>query len=417
MQALRVLHVSPVAGDAWGYGGLSRVADALARGLAARGHHVTLCTTDACDATHRLRARPRYGRRHDAPPPPMTGDIDVRVFPNVSNWLAYRQGFVPLGLRRYLERHAATFDVAHLHACRNLPGAIAARCLDTRHIPYVLAPNGTAPNLERRRLAKGVFDGLLGTRVIARASRVMAVTEAERRQLIALGVAAERIAVVPNPVAIDEFEPPLARGRWRQRLNIEGPLVAYLGTLMPRKRVEILIRACAGLPAETTFVVAGNDLGSEAAIRGVAREVGVHDRTRFTGLITGRARLELLADADVVVYPSRHEVFGLVPLEALLAGTPVVVANDSGCGEIVKKSLAVRIHRCDSCGLVLDRDHNAAKNILRVASTLRGGALVVNSPETPCSSDPIGPRGKSREARKPLDERMPTRKASPFRAG
>ena len=53
------------------------------------------------------------------------------------------------------------------------------------------------------------------------------------------------------------------------------------------------------------------------------------------GLLTGRARLELLADADVVVYPSADEVFGLVPLEALLCGTPVVVADDSGCGEVV----------------------------------------------------------------------------------
>ena len=64
----------------------------------------------------------------------------------------------------------------------------------------------------------------------------------------------------------------------------------------------------------------------------------------------------------------------------------------SGCGYTKKKSLAVRIHRCDSCGLVLDRDHNAAINILRAASALRlllsarrlrGGTLVVNSPETP----------------------------------
>jgi len=42
-----------------------------------------------------------------------------------------------------------------------------------------------------------------------------------------------------------------------------------------------------------------------------------------------------LADADIVVYPSRDEAFGLVPLEALQAGTPVVVCNDSGCGEII----------------------------------------------------------------------------------
>jgi glycosyltransferase involved in cell wall biosynthesis len=53
------------------------------------------------------------------------------------------------------------------------------------------------------------------------------------------------------------------------------------------------------------------------------------------GLLKGHERLQLLADADVVVYPSEHEIFGLVPLEALLAGTPVVVADDSGCGEVV----------------------------------------------------------------------------------
>jgi glycosyltransferase involved in cell wall biosynthesis len=46
-------------------------------------------------------------------------------------------------------------------------------------------------------------------------------------------------------------------------------------------------------------------------------------------------RLDALAAADVVVYPSRDEVFGIVPLEALLCGRPVVVCDDSGCGEVI----------------------------------------------------------------------------------
>jgi glycosyltransferase involved in cell wall biosynthesis len=57
----------------------------------------------------------------------------------------------------------------------------------------------------------------------------------------------------------------------------------------------------------------------------------------FTGLLRGRRRLEALADADVVVYPSQDEIFGLVPLEALLMGSPVIVAGDSGCGEVVAR--------------------------------------------------------------------------------
>ena len=54
----------------------------------------------------------------------------------------------------------------------------------------------------------------------------------------------------------------------------------------------------------------------------------------------------------------------------------------SGCGSIVKKSLSVRVHDCPHCGLVLDRDHNAAINIKKAAVALRGGAVVTNTPET-----------------------------------
>ena len=259
------------------------------------------------------------------------------MFPNISNRLAYdRQCFLPVGLSDYLKRHASAFDVAHLHACRNLPGAIAARHLRAAGVPYLLAPNGTAPNLERRRAAKWVFDLVVGKRVMNGAARVLAVTGAERRQLAGLGVLPERVCVVPNPLALEEFEPPPARERFRETWGVTGPLVAYLGKLTPRKRVDVLVQAFAQLRvANATLVVAGNDMGSGDATRAAVHQSAIDARTIFTGLLEGRARLELLASADVVVYPSEHEIFGLVPLEALLAGTPVVVADDSGCGEVI----------------------------------------------------------------------------------
>jgi glycosyltransferase involved in cell wall biosynthesis len=261
----------------------------------------------------------------------------LRVFPNISNRLAYdRQCFLPVGLSYYLRRHASAFDVAHLHACRNLPGAIAARHLRAAGVPYLLAPNGTAPSLERRRAAKWLFDRVVGKRVTNGAARVLAVTDAERRQLARLGVPPERVCVVPNPLALEEFEPPPARERFREIWAVKGPLVAYLGKLTPRKRVDVLVQAFAQLRvANATLVVAGNDMGSGDATRAAVNQLGVESRTIFTGLLRGPARLELLASADVVVYPSEHEIFGLVPLEALLAGTPVVVADDSGCGEVI----------------------------------------------------------------------------------
>jgi glycosyltransferase involved in cell wall biosynthesis len=144
--SLRILHVAPYFVNAWAYGGIPRVAAALTRGLARRGHHLTVCTTDVHDATHRMPAQ-----QGDS-------DIDVRVFRNLSNRLAFSwQLYLPVGVWPFLRDAVRGFDIVHIHAHRHaLQAAAAAAC---RHagVPYVLSPNGTAPRLERRHGATGTF--------------------------------------------------------------------------------------------------------------------------------------------------------------------------------------------------------------------------------------------------------------------
>jgi glycosyltransferase involved in cell wall biosynthesis len=339
MRSLRILHVTPYFTDAWAYGGIPRLVHTLARGLVRQGHSVTVCTTDVCDASTRLPHREKSGSRFRARPTARTTDgVDVRVFPNLSNRLAYHlQLFVPLGLGRYMAEHAASFDVAHLHACRNVPGAIAAYHLQRAGIPYVLAPNGTAPRIERRRLAKLAFDAVAGRRVFANAARLLTVTGAEQRQLRKLGACQSAIRVIPNPVNLDEFETRVTPGAFRRRFRLDAaPLVLFLGRLTERKRVDVLVRAFGRLHrSDARLVIAGNDMGAGAGIRELVRALGVEPRTVFAGLLRGRERLEALTDADVLVYPAQDEIFGLVPLESLLCGTPVIVADDSGCGQVV----------------------------------------------------------------------------------
>lgn len=333
---MRVLHVSPYGGDAWAYGGIPRVVEALTDGLAARGHAVTVCTTDVADQTHRL---PRPDRDRWSPwMIRRPSGTEVRVFPNASNRLAYHQQlFLPVGLRRFLRAEAGNYDVAHLHACRNLPGVMAAEALEGVGVPYVLAPNGTAPNIERRRLAKDVFDRLWGHGVLRRAARVLAVTKAEHAQLRTLGVPDAAIRQLPNPVAVPDAGVARSRGAFRRQFGLgAGPIVLYLGKLTPRKRVDVLVRAFARLAtADARLVIAGNDMGSGSGLERLVHACHLDDRVTFTGLLAGDSRLQALADADVVVYPSEHEIFGLVPCEALTVGTPVIVSNDSGCGEIL----------------------------------------------------------------------------------
>lgn len=324
--ALRILHIAPYGPEAWAYGGIPRVVGAMVDGLRSRGHHVTLCTTDALDARSRL---PRQGGSDHA---------DRRVFRNLSNRAAYHlQAFAPVGLRRFLDAEVATFDVAHIHACHNILGIMAARALTRAQVPYVLSPNGTAPIFERRQAAKRLLAHAGGADVMAGAARVLAVSNAEDRQLHRLGLAPGVVARVPNPVDLREFDGRPDGSRFRRAHGLDDrPLVLFLGKITPRKQVGALVEAFARLPLSNAhLVIAGNDMGglSEALRR--AAERGVRDRVRLTGLLPGAARLDALAAADVVVYPSSGEVFGLVACEALLAGTPVIVGNDSGAAEVV----------------------------------------------------------------------------------
>jgi len=92
--SLRILHVTPYAEGAWAYGGIPRLTSTLTRALARRGHHVTVCSTDACSADARL------------PKARADDDVALRVFPNVSNHLAYHwQCFTPLGFGAYMREH------------------------------------------------------------------------------------------------------------------------------------------------------------------------------------------------------------------------------------------------------------------------------------------------------------------------
>src|SRR5262245_45869344 len=228
MPQLRILHVVPYYEQAWAYGGIPRLATTLTRTLARRGHEVTVCTTDACDDRTRL----------PAVVPGSSPRLEVRVFRNLSNHLAYQfQFFTPLGLSRFLDARCrrGAFDVAHIHACHNLPGSIAARLLARSGIPYVVSPSGTAEPIERRILAKRVFAATAGRHLVPNAAAVLAVSEAERARLTRL-VEEPRLRILPNPIDDDEYRQAPDGFRFRERHQLERrPIVLYLGKLTPRK--------------------------------------------------------------------------------------------------------------------------------------------------------------------------------------
>jgi len=148
------------------------------------------------------------------------------------------------------------------------------------------------------------------------------------------GIDPDRVHIIHNGVPDVRVEPVPLPG--------QGPVVGVVARLEPGKRVDLLIRAVAELPGVRLVIVGDGPAGPE--LRRLVGDLGLSSRVDFAGW-TDHAR-SYAAAFDVVAVPSRSEGFGLVTIEAMLAGT-VVVATDVG---------GAREQLGDSAGLVVPPD-------------------------------------------------------------
>lgn len=170
----------------------------------------------------------------------------------------------------------------------------------------------------------------------ASVDRVVATCRDEVAELTALGVPADRVDVVPCGVDVTQFTPP------RTRRAPGPPRVVTLSRLVPRKGVDTAVRALARMRVPAELVVAGgpeaarlDDDAEVARLRALARAEGVADRVRFVGRVGPSGVPDLLRAADVVTCLPTYEPFGLVPLEAMACGRPVVAARVGGLADTV----------------------------------------------------------------------------------
>ena len=344
MQELCVLHVTPYSGrrvGVWGHSPAVAGHGAQSGRPRPSGHHlhdrrVRRGLAGSKPARRARRVSPpgrRSNRRHG---------VTLRVFPNLSNRLAYHQqafradrpARVPPRARAVVRRGASARLPEPARRDRRRD-ACARPASPTCWRPTARPRTSSAGSSPSGSSMRPSGDDVTRTPAACWRHRGRAAPAAA-----SWASRTTRIRLVPNPIDLQEFDSPAGHGRLQgAAIGLAGPLVAFLGKITPRKRVDLLIRAFAHLRTpEPRSSSPATTWARRSAARAAAREAGVGDRTPLRrAAARAPERLELLADADVVVYPSEHEIFGLVPLEALLAGTPVVVADDSGCGEVVRQ--------------------------------------------------------------------------------
>lgn len=177
-----------------------------------------------------------------------------------------------------------------------------------------------------------------------RAARVIAVSESTRQDVIRFfGVPGERVVVVPNGVA-EAFRPadPAAVADFRRNKGLPERFILFLGTLEPRKNIVRLLEAYAlwlherptSAKDAPTLVIAGAKGWFYETIFARVNELRLDERVIFPGFVPTEELPWWYRAAELFVYPSLFEGFGLPVLEAMACGTPTITSNASSLPEV-----------------------------------------------------------------------------------
>ena len=249
-------------------------------------------------------------------------------------------------------------------------------------------------------------------RVVQIADRIIAATPAEKSQLLQyLDADPAKIAIVPPGVDLRRFHP-ISKAEAKARLDIPcgEHTILFAGRIEPLKGIDTLLRAISILQdrhpqavENTTVAIIGGDPWADTPdaemlrLQTLRAELGIHDLVTFLGAKDQDILPWYYAVADMVVMPSHYESFGMVALEAMAMGTPVIASEVGGLAHLIQHSingfhvpsrdpeaLAIRILQLlESPALRQQLGHNALaysrqyawENIVQCMLTVYAGAL------------------------------------------
>lgn len=254
-------------------------------------------------------------------------------------------------LRLYLLLRKGAFDIVHTHLFRaDVFGSILAKLAS---VPVVIT---TVHNTEP-------FFHTLPVQLVLRAVNrtvdlVIAISAAVKRSLVEqIRIPASKIHIVPYGFDLDRsqtgFSADGASVRSRLGIPLEATVIGTVGRLAKQKGHRFLIQAFAQVgarhPNTRLLIVGHDDEGLRSDLESLAKRLGVERKVFFTGFMDGR---EALSAMDLFVLPSLWEGFGLVLLEAMAAGLPIIATRVTAVPEIIKhKETGLLTAPKDSSGL------------------------------------------------------------------
>ena len=325
---MRILHIVPSYLPAVRYGGPITAVHDLCRALAAKGHEITVFTTNV------------DGPGNSPVPigiPVRLDGVRIRYF---SSPFLRRIYWAP-ELGRELRGEMRAADAVHLHSVFLWPTWAAARSARKAPVPYIVSPRGMLiKELIRRRsrFAKLAWIRLVERSNLERAASIHVTSQVEATELAHFGWRLPRAAIIPNGVD----EPLSCVGNVASDVEViasKGSLVLFLGRLSWKKGLDRLLHAFERTRAGNLAIVGTDDEGLAPRLTQLAASLGIAERVYvLPRTVIGAEKEHLFSAANVFALPSYSENFGNTVLEAMRRGVAVAVTPEVGAAAIVRAS-------------------------------------------------------------------------------
>lgn len=347
-------------------GGIARVVHDLSQRLIRDGHEVTVITYKDGDA-------PKY-----------ESDKGVQVY-RIENYMIRPNNFIDwimqmnfnmIAKANELIANGEKFDTIHAHdwlvayAAKTLKHSYNIPLVSTIHATESGRNSGIHDEVQRYINDTEWLLTYESSEVIVNSNYM----KCELQRLF--GLPFEKINVVPNGININNFAGIERDYEFRRQYAMDNEkIILYVGRLVYEKGIQNLISAMPKILNgyhDSKLIIAGKG-GMLDELKAQANSMGLGDKVYFTGYLNAKQVQKMYKCADVAVFPSTYEPFGIVALEAMLAGVPTVVSDVGGLNEIIEhgvngmKSYAGNSNSIADSVLSLLYDHKLCANISKNA--------------------------------------------------
>jgi glycogen(starch) synthase len=309
-------------------GGIARHCEGLAKALVQQNHEVHLFTLD-------FPGSPSYEE--------MDG---VKVYrastelghPNFLTWVLLFNHFLTKRMADVV--HSVDFDVMHVHDW--LPAFSGISFKHYLKKPMVLTVHSTEIGRAQGLHSPDSFS-INGIEwwAMYEADRVIVCSQSMKNEICGhFNLPVDKVDVIPNAIDTTKYQTSVDRGSVRQRYGVGygEKLILCVGRLVPQKGIEYFIRAIPHIAKrypEAKFIIVGEGW-SRDILESEARASGQGGKIQFTGFASDQEVINLMTSADVLVVPSVYEPFGIVALEGMATGVPVVASQVGGLSEVIE---------------------------------------------------------------------------------